>query len=99
MSVFVDVAPPGATRPPGAARFPGWLTRVALPLLSLLVFFIVWELAAASGVWNESAQPILRRMGVETTVRPSFAFYNTVDEIDVFLRAVRRIAEGAANSG
>ncbi|WP_319437317.1 family 2A encapsulin nanocompartment cargo protein cysteine desulfurase [Mycobacterium sp. RTGN5] len=48
---------------------------------------------------HHCAQPILRRMGVETTVRPSFAFYNTFDEIDVFLKAVRRIAEGGANSG
>jgi cysteine desulfurase/selenocysteine lyase len=38
-------------------------------------------------------------MGVETTVRPSFAFYNTYDEIDVFLQAVRRIANGGANTG
>lgn len=42
---------------------------------------------------HHCAMPILRRMGVETTVRPSFAFYNTLDEIDVFLSAVRRIAE------
>jgi cysteine desulfurase / selenocysteine lyase len=28
------------------------------------------------------------------SARPSFAFYNTFDEIDVFLNAVRRIAEG-----
>ncbi|MBI3215670.1 MAG: SufS family cysteine desulfurase [Mycobacterium sp.] len=44
---------------------------------------------------HHCAQPILRRLGLETTVRPSFAFYNTFDEIDVFIRAVRRIAEGA----
>jgi cysteine desulfurase / selenocysteine lyase len=43
---------------------------------------------------HHCAQPILRRLGLEATVRPSFAFYNTVDEIDVFLNAVRRIAEG-----
>jgi len=48
---------------------------------------------------HHCAQPILRRMGVETTVRPSFAFYNTFDEIDVFLRAVRRIAEGGTTAG
>jgi len=48
---------------------------------------------------HHCAQPILRRMGVETTVRPSFAFYNTYDEIDVFIDAVRRIAEGGANIG
>jgi cysteine desulfurase/selenocysteine lyase len=43
---------------------------------------------------HHCAQPILRRLGLEATVRPSFAFYNTLDEIDVFLNAVRRIAEG-----
>ena len=37
--------------------------------------------------------------GLEATVRPSFAFYNTLEEIDVFLKAVRRIAEGGANVG
>jgi cysteine desulfurase/selenocysteine lyase len=48
---------------------------------------------------HHCAQPILRRMGVETTVRPSFAFYNTFDEIDVFLDAVRRIADAGPGSG
>ncbi|MGI9124505.1 MAG: family 2A encapsulin nanocompartment cargo protein cysteine desulfurase [Mycobacterium sp.] len=48
---------------------------------------------------HHCAQPILRRMGVEATVRPSFAIYNTFEEIDVFLRAVRRIAEGATTAG
>ncbi|MGB5150309.1 MAG: family 2A encapsulin nanocompartment cargo protein cysteine desulfurase [Mycobacterium sp.] len=48
---------------------------------------------------HHCAQPILRRMGLEATVRPSFAFYNTFDEIDVFLCAVRRIAEGGTTTG
>jgi cysteine desulfurase/selenocysteine lyase len=43
---------------------------------------------------HHCAQPILRRLGLEATVRPSFAFYNTFEEIDAFLKAVRRIAEG-----
>lgn len=43
---------------------------------------------------HHCAQPILRRLGVEKTVRPSFAFYNTVDEIDVFLQAVRDLSAG-----
>jgi cysteine desulfurase/selenocysteine lyase len=47
---------------------------------------------------HHCAQPILRRLGLEATVRPSFAFYNTFDEIDVFIKAVRRIAEGGANT-
>lgn len=48
---------------------------------------------------HHCAQPALRRLGLEATVRPSFAFYNTFEEIDVFLKAVRRIAEGGANVG
>jgi cysteine desulfurase/selenocysteine lyase len=48
---------------------------------------------------HHCAQPVLRRLGYEATVRPSFAFYNTFEEIDVFLDAVRRIAEGSANVG
>jgi cysteine desulfurase / selenocysteine lyase len=48
---------------------------------------------------HHCAQPILRRLGQEATVRPSFAFYNTFEEIDVFINAVRRIAEGGTNVG
>ena len=48
---------------------------------------------------HHCAQPILRRLGLEATVRPSFAFYNTFEEIDVFINAVRRIAEGGTNAG
>jgi cysteine desulfurase/selenocysteine lyase len=48
---------------------------------------------------HHCAQPILRRLGLEATVRPSFAFYNTFEEIDIFLTAVRRIAEGGAGAG
>jgi cysteine desulfurase / selenocysteine lyase len=40
---------------------------------------------------HHCAQPSLRRFGVEATVRPSFAFYNTFDEIDRLVDAVRRI--------
>jgi len=48
---------------------------------------------------HHCAQPALRRLGLEATVRPSFSFYNTLGEIDVFLDAVRRIAEGGTNAG
>ena len=41
---------------------------------------------------HHCAQPILRRMGVETTVRPSLAFYNTFDEIDQLVAVVQRLA-------
>ena len=41
---------------------------------------------------HHCAQPILRRFGVETTVRPSLAFYNTYDEIDRLLDVVQRLS-------
>lgn len=34
---------------------------------------------------HHCAQPILRRLGVETTVRPSLAFYNTTEDVDKFI--------------
>ncbi len=40
---------------------------------------------------HHCAQPSLRRFGVEATVRPSLAFYNTTDEIDRLAEAIRRI--------
>ena len=41
---------------------------------------------------HHCAQPILRRFGVETTVRPSLAFYNTCEEVDRFATVIRRLA-------
>ncbi|MDR0233347.1 MAG: cysteine desulfurase [Zoogloeaceae bacterium] len=41
---------------------------------------------------HHCAQPILRRFGLEATVRPTLAFYNTADEIDALVRAVRELA-------
>ncbi|GAB3484561.1 family 2A encapsulin nanocompartment cargo protein cysteine desulfurase [Azotobacter salinestris] len=47
-------------------------------------------IAVRSG--HHCAQPILRRFGVETTVRPSLAFYNTFEEIDLLVSTVQRLA-------
>ncbi|QVL32662.1 cysteine desulfurase [Telmatocola sphagniphila] len=40
---------------------------------------------------HHCAQPSLRRFGVESTVRPSFSLYNTMEEVDRLVDAVRRI--------
>lgn len=40
---------------------------------------------------HHCAQPILRRFGLESTVRPSLAFYNTYEDVDALVAAVRRI--------
>ena len=47
-------------------------------------------IAVRSG--HHCAQPILRRFGVETTVRPSLAFYNTYAEIDVLQGVLLKLA-------
>ncbi|RZK98842.1 MAG: CDP-glucose 4,6-dehydratase, partial [Pedobacter sp.] len=43
---------------------------------------------------HHCAQPILRRMGVETTVRPSLAFYNTCEDVDRLIAVVSRLSSG-----
>ena len=40
---------------------------------------------------HHCAQPALRRFGLETTVRPSLALYNTYEDIDSLVAAVRRL--------
>jgi len=49
-------------------------------------------IAVRSG--HHCAQPILRRFGLESTVRPSLAFYNTYAEIDWLATVVRKIQCG-----
>lgn len=43
---------------------------------------------------HHCAQPILRRFGLESTVRPSLAFYNTREDIDALEVALKRIQSG-----
>ncbi len=46
-------------------------------------------IAVRSG--HHCAQPILRRFGLETTVRPSLALYNTCADVDALVTALHRI--------
>jgi cysteine desulfurase/selenocysteine lyase len=39
---------------------------------------------------HHCAQPSLRRFGLEATVRPSYSFYNTFEEIDRLVQALRQ---------
>jgi cysteine desulfurase/selenocysteine lyase len=41
---------------------------------------------------HHCAQPILRRFGLEATVRPTIALYNTAEEIDKLVIAIRELA-------
>ncbi len=57
-------------------------------------------IAVRSG--HHCAQPILRRYGLEATVRPSLAFYNTCAEIDHLVTVLHRLAAdggGASRRG
>ena len=49
-------------------------------------------IAVRSG--HHCAQPILRRFGLETTVRPSLALYNTYEDVDALVAALQRIQSG-----
>ena len=49
-------------------------------------------IAVRSG--HHCAQPILRRFGVEATVRPSLAFYNTCSDIDTLVETLFRLKGG-----
>ncbi|WP_305907869.1 family 2A encapsulin nanocompartment cargo protein cysteine desulfurase [Methylomarinum sp. Ch1-1] len=47
-------------------------------------------IAVRSG--HHCAQPILRHFGHESTVRPSLAFYNTHEEVNVLIESLKRLA-------
>ena len=42
---------------------------------------------------HHCAQPVMQRFGIPATARASFAFYNTKDEIDVFVKAIDKVKE------
>lgn len=43
---------------------------------------------------HHCAQPILRRFGLESTIRPSIALYNTREEIDEMIRVLTQLQKG-----
>jgi len=54
-------------------------------------------IAVRSG--HHCAQPILRRFGLESTVRPSLALYNTPEDVDTLIAALHRIQTGRGKRG
>jgi cysteine desulfurase / selenocysteine lyase len=54
-------------------------------------------IAVRSG--HHCAQPILRRFGLESTVRPSLALYNTPEDVDALVAALLRIQTGRGKRG
>jgi aminotransferase len=50
------------------------------------------KLGVAVRTGHHCAQPLMTALGIDGTVRASFAVYNTEEEVDKFVAAVRRIA-------
>lgn len=50
------------------------------------------KLGIAVRTGHHCAQPLMESLGIEGTVRASFAVYNTFEEADAFIAALRRIA-------
>jgi len=51
------------------------------------------QMGVAVRTGNHCAQPLMKRMNINGTIRASFAFYNTYEEIDIFVEAVKRVKE------
>ncbi|KAA6331344.1 Cysteine desulfurase [termite gut metagenome] len=49
------------------------------------------KLGIAVRTGNHCAQPLMQRLGVEGTIRASFAFYNTKEEVDALVAGIKRI--------
>lgn len=48
------------------------------------------KLGVAVRTGHHCAQPLMHALGVEGTVRASFAMYNTAEEVDIFIDALKR---------
>ena len=49
------------------------------------------RLGIAVRTGHHCAEPLMRRLGIEGTVRASFSFYNTRDEVDALVAGIRRV--------
>jgi cysteine desulfurase/selenocysteine lyase len=53
---------------------------------------IIDKMGVAVRTGHHCAEPVMTRFGIPGTVRASFAMYNTLEEVEVFVKAVRRAA-------
>jgi cysteine desulfurase/selenocysteine lyase len=51
------------------------------------------RLGIAVRTGHHCAQPLMTRLGIQGTVRASFALYNTKEEIDIFVAGLRRVVQ------
>lgn len=50
------------------------------------------RLGIAVRTGHHCAQPLMQRLGIEGTLRASFALYNTTEEVDALVEAVKRVS-------
>jgi len=50
------------------------------------------RLGIAVRTGHHCAQPLMERLGIEGTIRASFAFYNTKEEIDILVNSIQKVA-------
>ena len=53
---------------------------------------IIDKMGVAVRTGHHCAEPVMTRFGIPGTVRASFALYNTMDEVEVFVNAVKKAA-------
>ena len=51
------------------------------------------RLGIAVRTGHHCAEPLMRRLGIQGTVRASFALYNTKDEVDALVAGIRRVSQ------
>ena len=51
------------------------------------------RLGIAVRTGHHCAQPLMQRLGIEGTLRASFALYNTTEEVDELIAAVKRVSQ------
>ena len=50
------------------------------------------KMGVAVRTGHHCAEPVMTRFGIPGTVRASFALYNTMEEVEIFVKAVKKAA-------
>lgn len=53
---------------------------------------IIDKMGVAVRTGHHCAEPVMTRFGIPGTVRASFALYNTLEEVEIFVKAVKKAA-------
>ena len=72
-------------------------TAIISFLLDGFHYYDVGQLLDAKGIavrtGHHCTQPLMNELGIEGTIRASFAVYNTIEEVDIFCETLKRIVK------